>query len=204
MSLKTTALSLLAFSLAGCVSVLPEPVVPDALYRFTSTSQPMGGAAVSLPANIIVFEPEGSSLLLGRSIAFESEDGALSLLSEAEWSESASRLLQSALLDRLSIVAPDSAGVAVDERLTLSAAYELHWTVRDLIIGEENAVMTARVEVLDGGTGRIVGQTFVTRSETYTGRPDREGTRALIRAARGVVDDIAFQLPGLMTAAQAS
>ena len=199
MKLKTIVLSLTALSLAGCVSVLPEPVVPDALYRFTSTSQPMSGAPVSLPANIIVFEPEGSSLLLGRNIAYESEDGALSVLPEAEWTESASRLLQSALLDRLSLQASDSEGVAVDERLTLSAAYELHWTVRDLVIGEEDAVVTARVEILNGRTGEIVGQTFITKRESYTGRADTEGTRALIRAARSVIDEIATELPDLMS-----
>lgn len=199
MKLKTTVLSVMALSIAGCVSVLPEPVVPDALYRFTSTSQPMSGAPVTLPANIIVFEPEGSSLLLGRNIAYETSDGALSVLPEAEWTESASRLLQSALLDRLSLQSADSAGVAVDERLTLSAAYELHWTVRDLVIGEDDAVATARVEILNGRSGGIVGQTFITRREPYSGRADTEGTRALIRAARGVIDEIATELPGLMS-----
>ena len=63
---------LLPIILAGCVSVLPEPVVPDGLYRLTSaTNQIAASEPVSLPASLAVFEPSGSDLLLGRSLVFE-------------------------------------------------------------------------------------------------------------------------------------
>ncbi|MAI90753.1 ABC-type transport auxiliary lipoprotein family protein [Ponticaulis sp.] len=195
---RTAAFSLLALSLAGCVSVLPEPVVPDALYRFSSTARPVEGAPVLLTADVAVFEPEGSNLLLGRDIVFEGPGGELNVLARSEWSEPASRLLQAALLDRLSVLDPESTGVAVDERFSVTSAYELRWTIRDLVIGPESAVITARVTLLEGSSGHVSGQTLIVMREPYTGRPDVEGTQALISAARTAVDSIAVQLPDLM------
>lgn len=195
---RTAAFSLLALSLAGCVSVLPEPVVPDALYRFSSTARPVEGAPVLLTADVAVFEPEGSNLLLGRDIVFEGPGGELNVLARSEWSEPASRLLQAALLDRLSVRHPESTGVAVDERFSVTSAYELRWTIRDLVVGPDSAVITARVTLLEGSSGHVSGQTLIVMREPYTGRPDVEGTQALISAARTAVDSIAVQLPDLM------
>ena len=61
-----------AFGLAACVSVLPEPKVPQGLYRFAAVE-----TVYDLEASIVVREPEASRLVAGRAIAAEDSSGAL-------------------------------------------------------------------------------------------------------------------------------
>ena len=62
---------LAACSLAACVSVLPEPKVPQGLYRFA----PME-TTYDLDASVLIREPDASRLVAGRAIAAEDSSGA--------------------------------------------------------------------------------------------------------------------------------
>ena len=193
---------LLPIILAGCVSVLPEPVVPDGLYRLTSaTNQIAASEPVSLPASLAVFEPSGSDLLLGRSLVFEEADGALKLLSSAEWSEAASRQFQSAMIDRLSSPGNVDSPAVFSDRFGAVAKYELQWEIRDLVIRDDEAVVSLRGLISQFRSGEV--RSFeVTVRESYIGSPGVEGVKALIKGAREAVDGIAVQLPDLMNSMQ--
>lgn len=195
---RLASLGLGTLLLTGCVSVLPDPVVPDALYRLRVSSSPIQGEPVRLSRNVTVYEPDGSTLLLGKGVVFEDEAGGLSVMRKAQWSDPASRLLQNLLLDRLSIRAPDSEGMALSEQSGAAAPVELHWQARDFFVRDGNAIATFRVTLLTGRSRQVVGQFEVRRVEAYSGRDDIEGVAALIRASQGAVDEIAMELPALL------
>ena len=94
--IRRLVLLLAATSLTACVSVLPEQKAPEGLYRFG----PMD-ALHMIDASVVVREPEASRLFGGRAIAAEDSSGALRLIKGVEWSDSATRLMQVALLDTL-------------------------------------------------------------------------------------------------------
>lgn len=193
--IRIAALGMGAMMLAGCVSVLPEPVVPDSLYRLRSSELLTDGAPVRLPVSVVVFEPEGSSLLMGKGIVFEDESGTLSVMRKSQWSDYASRLLQNALMDRLSVRDPDSKGVALDERAGAFAPVELRWQVRDYFVRDSDAIVSLRVTVMTSRSREILGQYDVVKTEAFTGKPETEGVEALVRASRSAVDTVATDLP---------
>ena len=137
---RTFGVSVLAIALAGCVSVLPEPVVPDSLYRFSSADTFSNVSPVHLPASVFVRQPEGATLLLGKNIIFEDEDGGLSLLSSAQWSSSAGSMIQYALLDRLSAGTSSDSAMALGDWVSARADYNLQWHVRDLVVREDDVI----------------------------------------------------------------
>lgn len=180
---------------SGCVSVLPEPVVPEALYRLQDTMHYTQGQPISLPVNITVFEPDGSSLLLSRDIVFEGDNGRLSVVRDAQWSDPASHLLQALLLDRLSVRAENSPGLALSERTTAVNPVEMRWQVRDFMVREDEAVASFRVTLLSGRTRQVLGQFEIRNAVPYTGEPQDAGVLALIDASRGAIDRLAVALP---------
>ncbi|HAO37073.1 MAG TPA: hypothetical protein DHV57_01870, partial [Hyphomonas sp.] len=110
---------LAACSLAACVSVLPEPKVPQGLYRFA----PME-TTYDLDASVLIREPDASRLVAGRAIAAEDSSGALRLVPNVEWTDSSTRLMQMAMLDALQ---GQGAGKAIAPETGASAPYELSW-----------------------------------------------------------------------------
>ena len=193
-----------SLALSGCVSVLPEPRVPEGLYRLSSGAGEFAETdPVMLPASITVFEPAGAEILLGRSIVYEEPDGSLKLLSSAQWSDSSSRQLQSALLDRLTMNRPDDGAAALSDRLGAIADFELQWEIRDFVIRDSEAVISIRGLVSHFRSGKI--RPFdLALSEPYTGDPASAGVKALIKGSRDAVNQIALQLPALMDSATPS
>ena len=187
-----------AVTVSGCVSVVPPPVTPEGLYRLNSASDVKSGdARIDLPANITIFEPTGSNLLLGNSIVFEDETGALRLLSVAQWSDPVSRQLQSALIDRLTQLTSAGSGLALSDTMGASGEYELQWEVRDLVLKSDEAIVSLRGVVSHFKSGQI--KPFdVTVREAYVGKTGEAGVPALITATRQAVDQLARQLPDLM------
>ena len=94
--IRILATGFAACSLAACVSVLPEPKVPQGLYRFAPVE-----TVYDLDASVIIREPEASRLVAGRAIAAEDSAGALRLVPNVEWTDSSTRLMQMAMLDAL-------------------------------------------------------------------------------------------------------
>ena len=99
--------AVLALSLTNCVSVLPEPEVPNGLYRL-GTVEP----SAAIKHNLVVREPEGSRVFSGKAMAAIGDDGVLKLIRGVEWSQSASRMLQLGLLDA---IGTEGGGLALDK-----------------------------------------------------------------------------------------
>lgn len=192
---RLVTLGLGTLILSGCVSVLPEPIVPDALYRFSGGSGARAGTPIELPVSLTIFEPDGSALLMGSAIVFEGADGSLTLMKQARWSDDASRMLQSLMLDRLSIRTPESKGRAVGERSGVLTSTELRWQVKDFVVRETNAVASIRVTLLNGRKREILDQFDIEKTVDYTGKAHKEGVEALSEAARLAVDTVALALP---------
>ena len=124
--IRILATGLAACSLAACVSVLPEPKVPEGLYRFA----PME-TVYDLEDSVIVREPDASRLVAGRAIASEDSSGALRLVPNVEWTDSSTRLMQMAMLDALQ---GQGAGKAIAPETGAAAPYELSWQVTDFTL----------------------------------------------------------------------
>ncbi|MAK59979.1 MAG: hypothetical protein CMK09_03275 [Ponticaulis sp.] len=196
---KTFGFPVLAVALAGCVSVLPEPVIPDSLYRFSSADTFSNVSPVRLPASVFVPQPEGATLLLGKNIIFEDEDGGLSLLSSAQWSSSAGSMIQYALLDRLSAGTASDGALALGDWVSARADYNLQWHVRDLVVREDDVVASFEVMLINDQTGEVTGKFEVTRRDTYVGKSGEAGVRKLIEVVQGAIDEIASKLPDYMS-----
>lgn len=185
-----------ALALGACVSVLPQQIVPEGLYRLTSTSTlPESGQDLMLPVSVTVFEPEGSSLLLSRNIVYESKQGALSVLPNAQWSDPVGRLLQTLLLDRLAALKQGEDTRVVSDRTGALTLVDLKWQVTDFVIQEGEARVSVRVTLLGARSRRIVGQFDVSEAVSFTGKPQEAGIPALQTAAAKAVDKIALTLP---------
>ncbi len=195
---KTLSLGLGILALAGCVSVLPEPVVPDALYRLNASAYEPSGEPVKLDYSVTVFEPEGSNLLLGKGIVYESNSGGLSLYKSVQWSDSSSIQLQSLLLDRLAHRTPDSDGMALSDRSAAFTPVEVRWQMRDFVVRDDEAVVSARVTIMTGRKRDVLAQFDVTEVQSYSGKPKEDGVLALIDASHQLVDEIALRLPPII------
>ena len=121
--LNITALAGLmgALTLSACVSVLPEPATPDALYRIQAQAD---GPVLS--AGLTIREPEAPRVFSGAAMVSEDASGALRLVPGVEWAGPATRQFQLALVDSFaqageSAVLPES-GVAT--RYELSSRFK--------------------------------------------------------------------------------
>lgn len=108
----------------GCASVIPQTEPADALYRLGAMApEYRPGASVSIR------EPDGSRLMTGRAMVTEDVSGAIRIMKGAEWTDRATSLMQSALLDLL-----DGQGENADVPAQAGALteYELSWRIADL------------------------------------------------------------------------
>lgn len=187
-------LTALCVAAAGCVSVLPEQVVPKGLYRLSSASEPesfdVGG---QLSESVTIFEPTGSDLLLGKAIVFEDETGALSLIGAAKWSETLSRQLQSTLIDSLSAGSEEAGGYALNDRFGATTPFELQWEVKDLVIRSDEAVVSLRGLVSEFSTGHFT-PISVSLTKPYSGKADEAGVSALIAVTREAIGQFGTEL----------
>ncbi len=174
---------LAACSLAACVSVLPEPKVPQGLYRFA----PME-VVQDLDASIIIREPDASRLVAGRAIAAEDSAGALRLVPNVEWTDSATRLMQMAMLDALD---GQGEGKAFPPETGAVAAYELSWQVTDFTLSGTTGRCRVRATLLDGASRSVLDQTVVSASANAAGKSNADRAKALGEAGRACVSDVA-------------
>ena len=178
-----------ALSTAACVSVLPDPDTPDALYRIGPMSPDY-----ALGADLVVRQPEAPALMGGRAIASVDKDGAIRLLRGVEWAESATRMLQLGLLDALS---PGPGGAALAPGAGGGAGLELSWRVSDFALHGDQARCRMELTLLDLSAvdGAPVQTEIAASIAVEGGRADdrasalAEAGRACVRAAAGFVSD---------------
>lgn len=195
-------LTLISVAVAGCVSVLPEPVVPKGLYRLSSSHYSDGASEIApLAQSITIFQPGGSDLLLGKAIVFEDADGSLSLIAEAKWSDTLSRQLQATLIEVLSGTSDGSgqSGYALSDRFGATTPFELQWEVRDMVIQDNEAVVVLSGLVSEFKTGTFKPVAATVR-KPYSGSAESAGVSALIDASREALNELGNQVSAAVSA----
>jgi len=167
--------------LGGCVSVLPEPATPDALYRVDATEKFDG-----LPQHLIVREPEAPRLMAGPGMVSEGADGGLRLVPSVEWSGSATRQIQLAMIDSFKV---GEAGNALLPEMGVSAAFELGSQLKTLSLRGDTARCVMTLSLVTTGDRQLVALTEV--SAVRAAASDRNRDRAV--ALREAASDCAAQ-----------
>jgi len=151
---RNIAVALLTLMATGCVSVIPEPTAPDAVYQLAYRGGALGGQELS--GVIVVREPDGPRLLAGRQITAEAEDGGLAVLGTAQWADNATLMLQFALIDRLNAFGGN--GVAVDNAAGSRGDVEIHWRLQEFGLSDSEARASFVLSILDGRTRAPLAQ----------------------------------------------
>jgi len=153
MSFKTVSISLAACVLSACVSVLPEPKAPDALYSVDASVTHSG-----LLHNITIREPEAPRLIAGQGMVSERADGGLRLISGAEWSGPVTRQIQFAMIESF---AAGEVGDAVAPELGVFTDYELASRLSRLQMRDERAVCEMTVSVIASADRSLLARTLI-------------------------------------------
>jgi ABC-type uncharacterized transport system auxiliary subunit len=184
-SALATAAMLSAF---GCVSILPEPMIPSALVSLPSdrATRP----AMPLLADVAVYPPESSRAYAGADIAVRS-DQELIYLSDVRWSDAAPQLLQGAVANALSQA--EGPGRAVIGQLGADVDYDLRWRIVDFSVGRDTLPVHVEVQVslIDAHTRRTVAQKSFTAEGSPSDRAPRVRAATLALAAQNVADQVA-------------
>lgn len=170
-------------ALTACVSVIPEPEVPEGLYRFGSMTETYPVETV-----VAVREPEASRLFGGRVIASEDGAGALRLVRGVEWADNATRLMQVAVLDALD---DTGEGVAVALETGARADFELVWRIEDFTLAGTRARCDLEATLVQATTRKVVAQTNVSSSADAGGSSNAARALALAEAGRACVGQVA-------------
>lgn len=191
------ALGASLFALVGCVSVLPEPEAPEALYAIEAST-----AYDGLSADLIIREPEAPRLVGGQGIVSEGGDGGLRLVRGVEWSGSATRQIQLAMVD--SFKAGDAGNALLPEYGVL-AGYELASQVKRLRLEGDVAVCEMAVSLIESEDRQLVQLTEVSNQEQAVSGSARDRALALRRAASDCAGDAAqFAIEALAALDQAT
>lgn len=181
-----------AVTLSACVSVLPEPEAPDALYTISSQAR-----FDDLPHTLIVREPEAPIILAGQALVSEGADGELRLIPGVEWSGPATRQIQYSIIDSF---APEAPGHAVPPELGVLAKYELATRVSDLRVRGDTALCGMIVSVIANSNRQLVARTRVSAEETASGGSAKARAMALSDAASACTEQASqFALETLKT-----
>ena len=176
-----TAIFLLA--LPGCVSVLPEPEVPSGLYRLGDIEP-----SVVISRDLVVREPEGGRVYSGKAMAAVGDDGALRLIRGVEWSQPASRMLQTGLLDA---IGTDGGGMALAKGTGAPGDLELAWRIADFTLEGRTARCEVQLTLLDGKTRKPLAQERIEAEASASSRRASDRAAALVEAARACVHESA-------------
>lgn len=153
-----------AIPLGACVSVLPEPEAPEALYRIEATTPPL-----SLDRTVLIREPEAPQIMSGRAMVREDAVGAMRLMPRVEWAGRSTRLMQLALVDSFS----GGPGGAVLPESGVGAEYEYAVRLTTLGFEGDDAVCSGTASLIEARTRKLVFQDRVSvRNSADQGRPE--------------------------------
>lgn len=175
MSLKRLIIGAALGLSSACVSVLPEPATPDALYSIDANAEYEG-----LSQNLIVREPEAPRLVSGQNIISEGADGGLRVVRGVEWSGPATRQIQLAMVNSFKL---EEAGNAVLPELGILAGYELATELSVLKLRGETGTCEMAVSLISTRDRSLIARTQITARETASSRSSRDRAQALKAAA---------------------
>ncbi|MEL6861398.1 MAG: ABC-type transport auxiliary lipoprotein family protein [Pseudomonadota bacterium] len=164
-----------ATALTGCLSVLPEPEAPDALYRIEAARDLSG-----LTQDLIIREPEAPRLMAGQGIVSEASDGALRLIPGVEWSGSATRQIQLAMIDSFTV---GESGNALLPELGVIAPYEMASQLKALNLKGNRAVCTMTASVVATQGRQLVARSEISSQANAASNSGRDRALALREAA---------------------
>jgi len=170
-------------SLTACVNVLKQPDAPDAYYRIGPI-----GPAYKMDATIKIREPQASRLFAGRTIAAEDETGALRIVRGVQWTDNATEMMQTALLDSLSGEGPHAALAA---ETSGPAQFELNWRLSEFTLAGETGRCRLDATLLDGRTRSVVSQTSLETTAVALGGSNAARAKALTDAGRACISELA-------------
>ena len=184
---RTAFASLAALAAGGCVSVLPQPDIPTALYDLPA---PTAQGALAFEGSVLITEPDASGLFGGKSVVVDGAEGGLAVLRSVQWSDRATRLLQTALLDQL--VRDGGPGIAMADSVGARADHDLRWRLSDYSVRNGVARARATVTLLDARTRQPLAQKDIATSAPVTGDRPADDIRALRAAGQALVSDVAL------------
>lgn len=197
--MRILSLALIAAALAtsGCVSILPEPMIPSALVSLPA--ERAKAPAKPLLADVAVFPPESSRAFAGADIAVRT-DQELIYLGDVRWSDAAPQLLQGAVVNALSQA--QGPGRAVLGQLGAEVDYDVRWRIVDLSAGRETLPVNVEVQVsiMDAHNRRAIAQKSFSASGDPADRAPRARAAALAIAAQQVADQVAAFVTETVTA----
>ena len=179
--------AIVAFGLlmmTGCVSVLPEPVVPEGLYRPEVIS-----ITPALGQTILIRETESPQIFSGQAMISEDDEGALRLVPTVQWAGRSTHLIQLALTDSFTST-PESAALLPETGVR--APYELITRIRTFVLRGDEAVCEISASIIDTSNRSIVAQTLISTSGVAQSSNNADRAVALRAATEDCLTDIAL------------
>lgn len=170
-------------SLAACVNVIERAEPPEAYYRI-GPMQPMH----RLQATITIREPEASRLFSGRAIAAEDGNGGLRIVRGVQWTDNATQMMQTALLDSLG---GEGQFAAMSADASGPAEFELAWRVSEFTLYGETARCRLDATLLKGRRRAVVAQTSLATSAIALDATNAARAKALTDAGRACISEMA-------------
>lgn len=167
------------FVLTACVSVLPEPEVPNGLYRLGDVDE-----RSSISRTLIIREPEGARIYSGKPMVAVGDDGALRLIKGAEWAQPASQMLQVGLLDSFGT---DGGGLALAKATGAPGDLELAWRISDFTVSGMVANCELELTLLDGRNRKPLAQKIIEAQAVSSSGTAAARAVALVAAAEDCV-----------------
>ncbi|MEM9667630.1 MAG: ABC-type transport auxiliary lipoprotein family protein [Pseudomonadota bacterium] len=183
-------------SLTACLSLIPEPDAPLALYRLGPVK---GDVARNLPASVIIREPEAPKILAGDALVSKDDRGALRLVKGVEWADRSTRMMQLTLLDFLD---GEGDGLAILPESGGRAEYELAWRVSEFSLQGGDALARLELTLISSDRRLPIQQTTVSSRIPSLGSSVSARAQALSEAGRDVVAQTADFLSEEIAAAE--
>ena len=136
--------------MGGCLSVLPEPEAPEALYAVSSPTTDL-----ALAHTVIISEFEAPRIMAGTGLISEADRGGFRLIRSVEWSDRLTRLMQLALVDSF---ASQGEGLAVLPEAGVLAPYRAAGRIHKLVLRGDVAVCEASLVITDLKQRTVVAQ----------------------------------------------
>ena len=170
-----------ALSLSACLSIIPEPEAPNALYRLGPLES---DTARTLEASVNIRQPEAPRILAGTEMVARDAEGAIRLVENVEWADRSTRLLQLALLDHLG---GTGEGLAVLPESGARTDYELSWRLSDFVLEGRDAIARIELTLLGTRDRKPIAQTVVSTRVGAEGSSNGARATALAEAGRQAV-----------------
>lgn len=168
---KLLSLVFVSASIAGCVSVLPEPEPANSIYRLSSDLEK---AEYMASAPVIRVETPSADRLVGtRRIVVSPDANRLAIAGGAEWADSLPKLIQKSLVENL---AARSDVTGVIPRVGAKSDYRIHINVDNFEARFDNGpeasplvIVSYTATFAESGSRDLLGTKQFTRTERAKG-----------------------------------